>query len=353
MEVPRLVLASASPARRRVLADAGIEFEVVVSGVPEEATGSTSARVAALAAAKAEAVAAGRAEGLVLGCDSLLDVDGEAVGKPADPAAAAAVCRRLRGASATLYTGHCLLEAASGRRAEGVGRTVVRFGPMSDREVDAYVASGEPLELAGGFSLEGRGGPFVTGIDGDWGNVLGLSLPLLRELLGRLGVAVTDLWRPPGPPAVAHLDAARRAEASALVDRVWWRPLVTPTGAYDPERLDGLVAEAGGRLVGVLLWRRGPADLEVVALLATSPGRGTGSALLAAAADEARGQRRRLWLVATDGRPEAVAFYLRRHMAPVKVHRDFVSTVAAHKDVGPRPGYRHALELEYPAPGRR
>lgn len=346
---PRLVLASASAARRRVLTDAGLRFEVAVSGVDETATGDARTTVAALAAAKAEAVAARLERGLVLGCDSLLDVDGDALGKPADAATAAAVCRRLRGRAATLFTGHCLVDAAGGRRAEAVGATVVRFGPMTDGEVDAYVATGEPLGLAGAFSLEGRGGPFVEAIDGDWGNVLGLSLPVLRRLLGHHGVAVADLWRPVGPPAVRVLGPGDRAAADALVAAHWGTPVVTPTGAWEPSRLDGLVAGPPGRVDGVLLWRADGDGREVVVLQAAVEGAGAGSALLAEARRRAQAEGGRLWLVATDDNPGAVAFYLRRGMEPVAVHRHFVAQVARHKDVGGHPGYRHALEFEYPA----
>ncbi len=196
---PRLVLASGSPARWRVLRDAGMDPEVVVSGVDETtAPGTdTAAAVAVLAERKAAAVAAQRPDALVLGCDSLLDLDRQALGKPVTAQRAAALWRRLAGREATLLTGHCLVEPGTGRRVREVGRTVVRFGRPAEAEIAAYVASGEPLELAGAFSLEGRGGPFVDSIEGDPSNVLGLSLPLLRRMLGALGVAITDLWRAP------------------------------------------------------------------------------------------------------------------------------------------------------------
>jgi septum formation protein len=195
---PLLILASASPARRRLLESAGIGHEVVVSGVDEEdvTAADVSVLVATLARRKAEAVAvdpalAGR---LVLGCDSMLDVDGAAVGKPADAVEAAIRWRALRGRSATLRTGHHLIDTATGRHAAAVGATVVRFGTPRDDEIDAYVATGEPLAVAGGFTLEGRGAPFVAGIDGDPGTVMGLSLPLFRVLLADLGHRITDLW---------------------------------------------------------------------------------------------------------------------------------------------------------------
>jgi septum formation protein len=194
-----LVLASASEGRLRVLRDAGIDPEVLVSGVDEgdDEGLDTAALVAVLAERKAAAVAARRPDALVLGCDSLLDLDGMSFGKPASAAQAMAMWARLSGRAGTLLTGHCLIDGAGGRRVRGVGRTVVHFGVPSPAEVAAYVASGEPLVMAGAFSIDGRGAPFVTGIDGDPSNVVGLSLPLLRQLLAELGLVITDLWRQP------------------------------------------------------------------------------------------------------------------------------------------------------------
>jgi len=193
---PRLVLASASPARLRVLRSAGFDPEVVVCGVDEDLDDglAVASVVAVLAERKALAVAAHCAEALVIGCDSLLDVGGRALGKPAAPADAVALWAWLRGREGTLRTGHCVVDTRSGATAQGMCSTVVRFGTPTDAEIDAYVATGEPLTVAGGFTLEGFGAPFVDGIDGDAGNVLGLSLPTLRSLLAELGVAITDLW---------------------------------------------------------------------------------------------------------------------------------------------------------------
>ncbi len=195
----RLVLASASPARRGLLIAAGLDPDVIVSGVVEEdvTAADTAKLVSALAARKAEVVAArpDAAGALVLGCDSLLDVDGEAYGKPHDAPTATRLWQRLRGRSAALLTGHHLIETSSGRSGRGVVATVVHFGWPTDDEIDALVATGEPLSVAGGFTLEGRAGPFIEGVDGDPNNVIGLSLHLLRRLLADFDIGITSLWR--------------------------------------------------------------------------------------------------------------------------------------------------------------
>ena len=191
-----IILASASPARLAVLRAAGLEPKVMVSGVNESAfaAGTPAELAGLLAQAKAAAVAAGLERGLVIGCDSLLDLDGRARGKPASAAEATDRWREMSGRTGTLVTGHCVIDAATGRRAAAVAATLVRFGTPSEQEIAAYVASGEPLAVAGAFTLDGRGGWFVEGIEGDHGTVLGISLPLLRRLLAELGVSVTDLW---------------------------------------------------------------------------------------------------------------------------------------------------------------
>ncbi|WP_185995656.1 Maf family protein [Nocardioides campestrisoli] len=195
----RLVLASQSPARLATLRRAGIEPVVVVSGVDEDQlTGLGPADLALrLAELKCRAVV-GRPEvpqgALVLGCDSVLELDGEALGKPGTPQEATRRWQQMRGRSAVLHTGHCLADAGSGRTLSRTASTVVHFAQVSDEEIAAYVATGEPLHVAGAFTLDGFGGGFVTGVEGDHHNVIGVSLPVLRELVAEVGGSWTDLW---------------------------------------------------------------------------------------------------------------------------------------------------------------
>jgi septum formation protein len=205
----RVVLASASPARWAVLRAAGVDPLVEVADVDEEAllaampAASPAEKVTQLAAAKATTVArrigAVHPDAVLIGCDSMLQVGGELVGKPGDADTARRRWKAMAGGTGELVTGHAVLRLAEGeidRVAEGHAVTTVRFAEPSDEELEAYLATGEPLAVAGAFTLDGKGGWFVEGIDGDPSNVIGISLPLVRRLLAGVGVRVTDLWRP-------------------------------------------------------------------------------------------------------------------------------------------------------------
>jgi septum formation protein len=197
--VPTLVLASASPARLVTLRNAGLDPTVIVSGVDESQADGLPPFEMALQLAELKCAAVAGRDGvpdgaLVLGCDSVLELDGEALGKPGDAADAVRRWQAMRGRSGVLYTGHCLRDTTSGRVAAATASTTVYFADVSDEEIDAYVATGEPLHVAGAFTVDGLGGAFVTGIDGDHHNVVGVSLPLLRDLVIELGHSWTALW---------------------------------------------------------------------------------------------------------------------------------------------------------------
>lgn len=202
----RLVLASASPARRKLLQAAGIDPEVLVSGVDESQVDTdqpdelslTLARMKALAVVERLRPTPGERT-LVLGCDSVLALDGEILGKPADAADATRRWRQMRGRSGVLHTGHCLVDVTMESRVEAVAATTVHLADVSDEEIAAYVATGEPLAVAGSFTIDGLGGPFVERVEGDPSTVVGLSLPLLRNLLAELELNITDLWTKPAP----------------------------------------------------------------------------------------------------------------------------------------------------------
>ncbi len=198
-DVTTLVLASQSPARLKTLRNAGVEPVVIVSGVDEDQLAGLPPAELALELAKLKCAAvAPRPEvpdgALVLGCDSVLELDGQALGKPGDPAEATRRWQAMRGRSGVLVTGHALTDTATGRTVAASARTTVHFADVTDEEIARYVATGEPLHVAGAFTVDGLGGAFVTGIEGDHHNVVGVSLPLLRTLVADLGHRWADLW---------------------------------------------------------------------------------------------------------------------------------------------------------------
>jgi septum formation protein len=216
--VPRLVLASQSPARLATLKSAGVTPEVVVSGVDEDKVLADATErfgeldpadaVLVLAQAKAEEVASRLEEGpdpadvIVVGCDSMLEFDGTVVGKPADADAARERWRSMRGGKGVLHSGHWVVDlreddaGGTGGTLGSTSSTTVWFADIDDDEIDAYVATGEPLHVAGAFTIDGLGGPYVERIEGDHHGVVGISLPLLRELLAELGIPWRHLRTP-------------------------------------------------------------------------------------------------------------------------------------------------------------
>ncbi len=197
MGVSQFVLASASPARRKLLQNAGIEPIVRQSDFDESQVqlSDPAELVQILAQRKAETVASQFRDALVLGCDSVLSVNGEIHGKPADVEEAIARWQIMRGNVGDLYTGHALIDTKQGKTLVQLQVTRVYFADVSSSQIAAYVATGEPLKCAGCFALEGRGGLFVEKLEGCHSNVIGLSLPLLRRMLGELGYDVTDFWQ--------------------------------------------------------------------------------------------------------------------------------------------------------------
>lgn len=236
----RLLLASASSARRATLTAAGISPLVAVADLDEDALLAAhpgldaSAQVELLATAKASAIAeqlvswspaaasrhptaanrpptatsrhstaanqmvgqavAGAGPAVVVGCDSMLEMDGQIVGKPHTAEVARERLRAMRGRAGDLHTGHCVIDVATGQRAVGTSTATVHIGELSDAEIEAYIATGEPLHVAGSFTIDGYGGPFVERVEGDHHGVVGISLPLLRRLLAELGHAIPEFW---------------------------------------------------------------------------------------------------------------------------------------------------------------
>lgn len=196
----RLILASQSPARLSLLRRAGLDPEVIVSGFDEDSVSHPDpGRLANLLATAKGTTVLPQVDGdaILLACDSVLEFDGRARGKPGSPERVMQQWRRMRGGQGVLHTGHFVWVSRDGqvRSASRVASTVVKFADVSDAELEAYAHTGEPERVAGGFTIDGLGGAFITGIEGDPHNVVGLSLPLVRQMLLDLGVAWHTLWR--------------------------------------------------------------------------------------------------------------------------------------------------------------
>ena len=190
--MPRIILASASSSRLRLLESAGLSISVMVSHVDEETDFfnalSPADMVIALAITKAHTV---REQidfpAIIIGCDSTFEFEGQSLGKPGTPEIAAERAKRVQGNSGLLHTGHCVIDTAKDREISSIVTTKVSFDSMSDDEINDYVASGEPLHVAGGFTLDGYSSPFIPNIEGDYTNVVGISMPFIRKALAQLG----------------------------------------------------------------------------------------------------------------------------------------------------------------------
>jgi septum formation protein len=193
-----VVLASASPSRKRLLDSCGISAQVIVSGVDEEDPKLTSLApremVIALAILKAHTIKSQVGdEHLIIGCDSTFEFQGRSLGKPLTPELATARCKELRGNFGLLHTGHCIIDTKQGIEISDVSTSKVFFADMTDAEIADYVASGEPLNVAGGFTLDGLSAPFISRIEGDPSGIIGLSLPLLRRVINSLGLTWSSI----------------------------------------------------------------------------------------------------------------------------------------------------------------
>lgn len=198
----RLILASKSPARLQVLRRAGLHPEVIVSGFDEKQIQDPSPTSLAMRLAEHKGLSvAPQVQGdfVLLACDSVLEFEGRAHGKPGSREKAIERWGRMRGKSGILHTGHFLMVSVGGQtsRQNRIGSTVVDFADLSDDEIEAYAATGEPQRVAGGFTIDGRGGAFVTAVHGDPYNVVGVSLPLLRQMVIDAGLSYASLWDPP------------------------------------------------------------------------------------------------------------------------------------------------------------
>jgi septum formation protein len=199
--VTKLILASTSPARKKLMLEAGLNFQITPPGVDEDALvfqmkpSTPKDLTQLLANAKARAVIKDHPESLVIGCDSALWFDGEILGKPLESAVAIARWKRMRGQSGELFSGHCVIDTKTNQVSQRVTSTKVFFAELTDQQIERYVRTREPLQVAGAFTIDGMGGAFIERIEGDYHTVVGLSLVALRKMIEELGHNYQDFWR--------------------------------------------------------------------------------------------------------------------------------------------------------------
>jgi septum formation protein len=199
--VTKLILASTSPARKKLMLESGLNFQITSPGVDEDALvfqmkpSTPKDLTQLLATAKARAVIKDHPESLVIGCDSALWFDGEILGKPLESAVAIARWKRMRGQSGELFSGHCVIDTKTNQVSQRVTSTKVFFAELTDQQIERYVRTREPLQVAGAFTIDGMGGAFIERIEGDYHTVVGLSLVALRKMIEELGHNYQDFWR--------------------------------------------------------------------------------------------------------------------------------------------------------------
>ena len=183
MTEKKIILASTSPRRRELLARMGYEFTCDAPEVDENVDGRADEIVALLSARKARAAAEKDTDGGIIASDTLVSLDGKGLGKPADAADAYRMLRALSGRTHEVFSGVCMIDAATGREETRVARTGVIFRELSDEEINGYIATGEPMDKAGAYGIQGGAGKFVTGLDGTFENVMGFPVDVVEDML--------------------------------------------------------------------------------------------------------------------------------------------------------------------------